>query len=109
MRRGEVLRLRWCDLDPSTVEVVRDWRAKRAAEKGGIEPAGVELVFVKSDGSWIHPQSFSQVLDRKVAKLDIPTISLHDLRHTHATLLLKAGVNVKVVSERLGLANDASP
>lgn len=34
-------------------------------------------------------------------------ISLHDLRHTHATLLLRAGVPVKVVSERLGHANPA--
>ena len=42
-----------------------------------------------------------------MAKLDVPTISLHDLRHTHATLLLKAGVPVKVVSERLGDANVA--
>lgn len=32
-------------------------------------------------------------------------IRFHDLRHTHATLLLKEGVNVKVVSERLGHAN----
>ena len=63
--------------------------------------------FVKPDGSWVHPQSFSQVLDRKVARLDVPPISLHDLRHTHATLLLKAGVPVKVVSERLGHANVA--
>lgn len=47
------------------------------------------------------------MLDRKVAKLDVPTISLHDLRHTHATLLLKAGVHVKIVSERLGHANVA--
>ena len=32
----------------------------------------------------------------------LPKIRLHDLRHTHATLLLKAGVPIKVVSERLG-------
>ena len=32
----------------------------------------------------------------------VPKIRLHDLRHTHATLMLKAGVNPKVVSERLG-------
>ena len=143
MRRGEVLGLRWCDidldarrlsvrqalvsiaydveisdvktgtgrraidLDPVTVDVLKAWRIRRAEEKGGIEPTGGELVFVKPDGSWIHPQSFSQVLDRKVAKLDVPAISLHDLRHTHATLLLKAGVHVKVVSERLGHANVA--
>jgi integrase len=34
-------------------------------------------------------------------------IRLHDLRHTHATLLLKAGVPLKVVSERLGHATPA--
>lgn len=143
MRRGEVLGLRWCDLDleakrlsvrqalvsiaydveisdvktgtgrrtidldPVTVDVLRAWRIERAEENGGLDPKGDELVFVKPDGSWIHPQSFSQVLDRKVAKLDVPTISLHDLRHTHATLLLKAGIPVKVVSERLGHANVA--
>ena len=30
---------------------------------------------------------------------------MHDLRHTHATHLLAAGVNVKIVSERLGHAS----
>lgn len=35
----------------------------------------------------------------------LPAIRLHDLRHTHATLLLAAGIPVKVVSERLGRAN----
>ncbi len=143
MRRGEVLGLRWCDLDlgaarlsvrqalvsiayeaqisdvktgtgrrtidldRGTVDVLKAWRIERAEEKGGIEPSGDELVFVKPDGSWIHPHSLSQLLDRKVAKIDVPKISLHDLRHTHATLLLKAGVPVKVVSERLGHANVA--
>lgn len=35
-------------------------------------------------------------------KAGLPRIRLHDLRHTHATLALKAGVPVKVISERLG-------
>ena len=143
MRRGEVLGLRWSDvdldgsrlsvrqalvsiaydvqisdvktgtgrrtidLDPGTVDVIKAWRIERAEEKGGIEPSGEDLVFAKPEGSSIHPHSFSQILDRKVAQLDVPKISLHDLRHTHATLLLKAGVPVKVVSERLGHANVA--
>lgn len=34
--------------------------------------------------------------------LNIPPIRFHDLRHTHATLLLKSGISVKVVAERLG-------
>jgi integrase len=37
-----------------------------------------------------------------VRRVGVPQIRLHDLRHTHATLLLRAGVNPKVVSERLG-------
>ena len=35
----------------------------------------------------------------------MPRIRLHDLRHTHATLMLEAGVHPKVVQERLGHAN----
>ncbi|MCW2705580.1 MAG: Integrase [Blastococcus sp.] len=35
----------------------------------------------------------------------LPVIRLHDLRHTHTTLLLADGVPVKVVSERLGHAS----
>ena len=37
----------------------------------------------------------------------VPRIRVHDLRHTAATLMLLAGVNVKVVSERLGHASIA--
>jgi integrase len=42
-----------------------------------------------------------------VAKSTLPSIRLHDLRHTHASILLKEGVALKVVSERLGHANPA--
>ena len=37
----------------------------------------------------------------------MPHVRLHDLRHTHATLLFKAGVHPKIVSERLGHASIA--
>jgi integrase len=40
-----------------------------------------------------------------IERANVPRIRFHDLRHTHATLLLQEGVNVKVVSERLGHAN----
>src|SRR4051794_200122 len=45
---------------------------------------------------------FSQAFERLVRNAGMRVIRLHDLRHTHATLALKAGVPVKVVSERLG-------
>lgn len=98
---------RTIDIDADLVQVLRDWHKIRTEEQDGIEPSPDDLVFVKADGTSMHPDIFSQLFDRTVAKISVPTISLHDLRHTHATLLLKAGVNVKVVSERLGHANVA--
>jgi|SRR5215216_6421968 integrase len=44
---------------------------------------------------------------RHVLAAGVPIIRLHDLRHTHATLALAAGVHPKVVQERLGHANIA--
>jgi integrase len=98
---------RTIDIDADVVQVLRDWGKTRTEERDGVAPAPDDLVFVKADGTSMHPDIFSQLFDRTVAKIDVPSVSLHDLRHTHATLLLKAGVNVKVVSERLGHANVA--
>jgi integrase len=39
---------------------------------------------------------------RILAKTDLPRIRFHDLRHSHATQMLAAGVHPKVASERLG-------
>jgi integrase len=55
----------------------------------------------------VNPDLYSQTFDRIVTRLDVPKIRLHDLRHTHATLLIKDGEPLKVVSERLGHANPA--
>lgn len=95
------------DLDPTTVQVLSAWRAWQEAERAavGIEPAG--WVFADIDGNPIHPHSFSQAFERIVAGAGVPKIRLHDVRHTHGTLLIKAGVPVKVVSERLGHGNPA--
>lgn len=62
------------------------------------------LVFTTIEGSLLKPASFSQTFERLVAGTGLPKIRLHDLRHTHATLLLRAGVPVLVVSKRLGHA-----
>jgi integrase len=46
------------------------------------------------------------LLSESIIKLAaVPKIRFHDLRHTHATLLLSKGINVKVISERLGYSN----
>jgi integrase len=138
-RRGEVLGLRWCDLDldrarlsvrqavvavgyevvhstpkshcarvidldAETVDQLRGHRARQEAERAewGEDYQDHGLVVAKENGEPIHPHTFSQSFERLIAKAGLRPIRLHDLRHTHATLALKAGVPVKVISERLG-------
>lgn len=65
---------------------------------------GVELDFVLDweDGRPMDPHYVSQHFPKVLKEKNIPIIRFHDLRHTHATLLLKLGTNAKVISERLG-------
>ncbi|MDQ6782728.1 MAG: tyrosine-type recombinase/integrase, partial [Actinomycetota bacterium] len=60
-----------------------------------------QLMFRRDDGSPVHPDSFSQAFEALVRSSVLPRIRLHDLRHSHASIALRAGVPVKVVSERL--------
>lgn len=62
----------------------------------------IDLAFRAEDGKAIHPHSFSQAFTRIIERAGLRKIRLHDLRHTHATIAVKAGVPVKVISERLG-------
>ncbi len=64
-------------------------------------------VIEAAHGEPVHPQSVSRSFERTVKAAHLPVIRLHDLRHTHATLALRAGIHPKVVSERLGHATIA--
>jgi integrase len=88
-------------LDGRTVLVLRSHKAAMDALKPWREEDH-DLVFPRLDGRWWNPPAITQAFRRAVLAADVPRIRLHDLRHTHATLLLRAGVNPKVVSERLG-------
>jgi integrase len=97
------------DLDAGTVAVLRTHRRAQSAERlmVGAGWADHGLVFCAPDGRPLNPDTVSQWFDRTVRRSELPRIRLHDLRHTHATHLLAAGVNVKIVSERLGHASVA--
>ena len=62
-------------------------------------------IFTNRYGQPVNPESISQLFDRKTLSSGLPKIRLHDLRHTHASLLVAAGEPIKVVSERLGHAH----
>ncbi len=96
--------LRTIDLNQRTIAVLRSWRRHQLEHymETGVRTDESGFVFAKPNGDPLHPDHFSQAFERLVAKMDLPRIRLHDLRHTHATLLLKEGVPPKVVSERLG-------
>ena len=59
----------------------------------------------KDYGELIRPTYVSSEFRKLVDSNNIPKIRLHDLRHSHATLLLKKGINPKIVQERLGHAS----
>ena len=61
-------------------------------------------VFVEHDKR-VFNSTINNLLEKYCYKLDIPTISVHGLRHTHASLLLYEGVSVASVAKRLGHAN----
>ena len=66
---------------------------------------GCELVFPNQVGKFLHRSSIGVQLHKALERAGLPRIRPHDLRHSHASLLLAKGVNPKVVSERLGHAS----
>ena len=64
-------------------------------------------MLTREDGQPLHPDWFRRRFERRIHRAGLPKIRFHDLRHTHATLALQAGVHPKVISERLGHATVA--
>lgn len=61
-------------------------------------------IFIK-EGQQVYNTTVNDVLSRHCSRLKIPEISIHGLRHTHASLLLFAGVTIASVARRLGHAS----
>jgi integrase len=140
MRRGEILALRWknIDLDRGVVRVVESleqtkaalrfkapkteksrvvtlpsfvleelrWLKRRQAEELlalGVRQSGETLACGRHDGEPMPPRSLTHEFAKVAGRVqDVPRVRFHDLRHSHATQLLSAGVHPKVAQERLG-------
>jgi integrase len=141
MRRGEILGLRWQDidfeertlsirqtlsaqnklmataktkssqrsihLDEHTMEELKQHRLRILKEKmrQGEAYNDHDLVCCTVTGKPTSNENFWQVWTGYLKQSGLPHIRFHDLRHTHATLMLKAGIHPKIVAERLGHAN----
>jgi integrase len=135
-RRGELVGLKWSDLDHSTgrlsifrtlqcvagrpvefgvktrtsrrtvdlahksIGVLDQWH--RRLRRDELPHAPDDWIIPNAKGQFLNPESISQLFDRIVARTGLPPIRFHNLRHTHASLLVAAGTPIKVVSERLG-------
>jgi integrase len=141
MRRGEVLALRWKNVDlehgivrvMESLEQTKDGGLRFKAPKSdrtravtlptfaieelrrlkrqqaedlltlGIRQTGETLLCARADGEPMQPRSLTHEFSRLIARQKgLPRVRYHDLRHSHATELLRAGVHPKVAQERLG-------
>jgi integrase len=141
MRRGEVLALRWknVDLDRGSLRVVESLEQTGAGlrfkspknNRGraitlptfaidelrrlkheqaesllmvGVRQSGDTLLCARADGEPTSPVALTHAFTHLVGTLkkDLPRVRYHDLRHTHATQLLLAGVHPRIAQERLG-------
>jgi integrase len=93
-------------LSPDTVSVLREHRRSQAEHRLLLGPAYTDngLVFASLTGQPLDDSNVRRSFARIVADAGLPRLRFHDLRHTAATLMLRAGVHPKVVSERLGHA-----
>lgn len=143
LRRGEILALRWrdVDLEGGTLSVVQsleqtktgvtfkapktargrrtiaipsiaiDALRKHRVAQGelrlrlGLGRDDDALVVARPDGLPVQPRTLTHEFARLVRRVDVPRVRFHDLRHSHMTHLLQAGINPKIASERAGHAS----
>jgi integrase len=91
-------------LSPSIVAELRQHRLKQAE---GLLALGVRLtddhhVVTREDGLPLQPRSLTHAFVKFIRRHGLKQIRLHDLRHSHATHMLQAGVHPKIAQERLG-------
>ncbi len=97
--------VRRVSIPPELVEILKAHRIAQAKERLAMGPMYEDhgLVFCQPNGRPLHPHNVSaRQFPRLCEAAGVPRIRFHDLRHTHATWLLAAGVHPKVVAARLG-------
>jgi integrase len=145
LRRGEILALRWQDVDlasgllwirraveetkagikikepkshrgrrsvtlpPIAVEALAQHRQEQDRLKDLLGPGyqDNDLICCSPDGTLWKPSAFTSAYRSLLARRKLDGPNFHALRHSHASQLLKAGVDIKVISERLGHAKSS--
>lgn len=92
------------------IAMLRVWRAEQAKErlKLGDQWQDNDRLFTAWNGAPIRPDVITAWFHRFVTKNNLPSIHVHSLRHTNATLLIAAGTSLTTVAARLGHANSTT-
>jgi integrase len=92
------------DLDAATAGSLLAHRLQQDVEKAAFGTAydDHDLVFAREDGSYLKPEVVSKTFQALAAETGLRRVRLHDLRHGQASIMLAAGVDMTVVSKRLG-------
>lgn len=100
--------IRDIDLDVGTAEILRSHgeaqRFERRRWGDGYQDRG--LVFAQPNGDALDHDALRKRFTRRVRKAKLRAIHFHDMRHTHATLLREEGVDMQVISRRLGHSSE---
>jgi len=98
------------DLPLSLVTLLRQHKADQEVQglMLGAILTGNDFVFAHIDGSPLNPNTVTHTFAKVAARAGMPHIRLHDLRHIHATMLLKLGIHPRIVQERLGHSSIAT-
>lgn len=103
LRKGELLALYWEDFDGEGLQV---YSPKTGRSRYVVLDASTAVNMMAQAGKGriftMHPHTPNKVLSRLTARMGLPPIRFHDLRHTHATLALGMGADLATVSRRLG-------
>jgi len=94
-------------LSPSAVSVLREHKERQEAVRVtlGKPLKDDDLVFSDPEGKPLLPDTVTHAWIKLVRRIGLKGIRLHDARHSHASLMLKAGIHPKIVQERLGHAS----
>jgi len=95
---------RQISLTPSAAAELRAHKQKQNEDKLHLGAAynDQDLVCAWPDGTLVKPDFVSREFKKILQKIGLPIVRFHDLRHSHATLMMIQGVHPKIVSERLG-------
>ncbi|MCP6682859.1 site-specific integrase [Bacillus nakamurai] len=99
---------RTIDLSDKTVDKLLEHKKliEREKENNKAVYKDKDLVFCTPLGTPVNPSNIrNRIMNPLIEKAGVTKIRFHDLRHTHANILLLAGAPVKAVSERLGHSN----